>query len=182
MILETKRCLMREWKTSDAEMLYKYASHPDIGYAAGWNAHTSIENSREIIKNVLSLPETYAILLKKLGNVVGSIGLKIGKYSNKNIQDNEAEIGYWIGVPFWGQGLVPECLSEILKYGFNELGLTKIYGAYFDDNIRSKKVLEKCNFKYSHTIHNATCAIKELFRTEHIMFLTKDKFFGNTFA
>lgn len=175
MILDTKRCLMRQWEISDAEVLYKYASHPDIGYVAGWNAHTSVENSREIIKNILSLPETYAIVLKKLGHVVGSIGLKIGKYSNKNIQDNEAEVGYWIGVPFWGQGLVPECLSEIMKYGFETLGITKIYGGYFDGNTRSKRVMEKCNFEYSHTIHNAPCAIKGLFRTEHIIFITKDK-------
>ena len=90
MILETKRCL----EISDADVLYKYASDPDIGCAAGWSAHTSIENSRGIIKSILSLPETYAIVLKELEYTIGSIGLKIGKYSNKNIQDNEAEVGY----------------------------------------------------------------------------------------
>ena len=66
-------------------MLYKYARNSEVGYAAGWNAHTSIEDSREIIKSILSLPETYEIVLKELEYPIGSIVLKIGKYSNKNI-------------------------------------------------------------------------------------------------
>ena len=78
-----------------------------------------------------------------------------------------------------GCGLVPECLNKIVEeYGFGKLGLTTIYGAYFDGNVRSKRVMEKCKFKYSHTLHNISCTIKAVFRTEHVMFITKDKFLG----
>ena len=58
MTLETERLILRPWEESDAEVLYKYASHPDIGPIAGWAVHTSVENSREIIQSVLSAPET----------------------------------------------------------------------------------------------------------------------------
>ena len=58
MELQTKRLILRPWQESDAEALYKYASNPNIGPIAGWPPHTSIENSREIIKVVLSAPET----------------------------------------------------------------------------------------------------------------------------
>ena len=64
MILETERLILRPWREDDAEELYKYASDPDVGPPAGWSPHTSVENSREIIRTVLSAPETYAVCLR----------------------------------------------------------------------------------------------------------------------
>ena len=75
MILKTERLILRPWEEEDAEELYKYASHPDIGPIAGWPVHTSVENSREIIRGVLSAPETYAVVLKETGCPVGSAGI-----------------------------------------------------------------------------------------------------------
>ena len=60
MILETERLILRPWEETDAEDLYKYASHPEVGPIAGWAIHTSVDNSRQIICDVLSAPETYA--------------------------------------------------------------------------------------------------------------------------
>ena len=65
MELQTKRLILRPWQESDAESLYKYASNPNVGPIAGWPPHTSVENSREIIKNELSAPETFAVVLKE---------------------------------------------------------------------------------------------------------------------
>ena len=56
MILQTKRLILRPWREDDAEELYKYASDPEVGPPAGWPPHTSVENSREIIRTVLSKP------------------------------------------------------------------------------------------------------------------------------
>ena len=75
-MLETKRLILRPWQETDAESLYEYAKDPDVGPPAGWPVHTSVENSREIIRNVLSVPETYAVCLKN-GQPIGSIGLKL---------------------------------------------------------------------------------------------------------
>ncbi|MEE0897739.1 MAG: GNAT family N-acetyltransferase, partial [Acutalibacteraceae bacterium] len=60
----TERLILRPWKETDAESLYKYAKDPQVGPIAGWPVHTSVENSREIIKEVLSANETYAVCLK----------------------------------------------------------------------------------------------------------------------
>lgn len=81
MTLQTERLLLRSWQESDTEDLFKYASSSDIGLIAGWPVHTSIENSLDIIRNVLSVPETYAVVLKEKGQAVGSVGLMIGKKS-----------------------------------------------------------------------------------------------------
>lgn len=175
MILETKRLILRPWQQSDAEELYKYAKDPQVGPIAGWPVHTSVENSRDIIGTVLSAPQTYAVVLKTTDLPVGSIALMIGERSNIGLPDTEGEIGYWIGVPYWGQGLIPEAVKKLIEYGFEELKLEKIWCGYFDGNEKSKRVQIKCGFRYHHTQENVPCAIAELLRTEHISCITKEQ-------
>ena len=66
MILETERLILRPWEERDATDLFQYASVPEVAPIAGWLVHTSVENSREIIKSVFSAPEIYAIVLKEI--------------------------------------------------------------------------------------------------------------------
>lgn len=174
-MLETKRLLLRPWTEKDAVPLYKYAKDPDVGPIAGWPVHTSVENSREIIQKVLSAPETYAVVLKETGEPIGSIGLMIGEWSNLQIGSSEGEIGYWIGKPYWGQGLMPEAVRECMRYGFDELGLTTLWCGYFDGNDKSRRVQEKCGFRYHHTEKYKPWALMNDIRTEHITCITKDQ-------
>lgn len=71
MELITERLVLRPWQESDAESLYEYAQDPQVGPIAGWPVHTSVENSREIIREVLSVEETYAVCLKENGRIFG---------------------------------------------------------------------------------------------------------------
>lgn len=175
MTIETERLILRPWLESDAENLYYYAKDPAVGPIAGWQPHTSVENSREIIQNVLSAKETYAVCRKEDNKAIGSVGLMIGKASNLTISDTEAELGYWIGVPFWGQGLIPEAAKALIQHGFVDLGLTKIWCGYFDGNIKSRRVQEKCGFVYHHTNKDIHWALMDDIRTEHVTCLTKEK-------
>ncbi len=174
MILETQRLLLRPWQESDAEYLYRYASSPEVGPAAGWPPHTSAEDSLNVIRNVLSAPETYAIIDKKSDHAIGSIGIKIGNTSTLEIPKSEGEIGYWIGVPYWGMGIIPEATKEILRYGFQVLKLNKIWCAYYDGNIKSKRVQEKCGFQYKYTKENVPCSLLNETRTEHVSCITRE--------
>ena len=119
-MLETKRLILRPWVEEDAEALYKYAKDPDVGPSAGWPPHASVEDSRKIIKSVLSDEGTYAVVLKETMEPIGSAGLKFGKKSSLAIAADEAEIGYWIAQDYWGRGLIPEAVEELLRYGFDE--------------------------------------------------------------
>ena len=65
--LETKRLILRAWEEADAEECYRYAKDPRVGPMAGWPVHTGVENSRQIIRDALMVPETYAIVLKETG-------------------------------------------------------------------------------------------------------------------
>lgn len=154
MILETNRLILRPWEEKDANNLYKYASDPKVGPIAGWPVHTSIENSLDIIKKVLSVPETFAVVYKQTGTAIGSVSLKFKEASNIEMTDTEAELGYWIAVPYWGQGLIPEAVNEVIRYAFEKLKLEKIWCSYTDGNNNSKRVQDKCGFKYQYSYEN----------------------------
>lgn len=172
MILETKRLILRPWREDDAEDLYKYASGADIGFWAGWPCHTSVENSREIIRTVLCAPETYAVCLKEDGKPIGSIGFHRADLAEK---DDEYELGYWIGKPFWGKGLIPEAAREMLRYAFEELGLSRIWCGYYDGNERSRRVQEKLGFVYHHTTEGVEVKLLGEIRTGHVMLMTRER-------
>lgn len=174
-MIETERLILRPWKDEDAESLYKYASDPKVGPIAGRPVHTSIEDSAGVIKGVLSAPETYAVVLKETNEPVGSIGLMIGEKSNFDIEDDEGEIGYWIGVPYWGMGLIPEAVRELLRRGFEDLNLKTIWCGYFDGNDKSRRVQEKCGFTYHHTENDKVWLLMNDTRTEHISRITKEE-------
>ena len=94
MMLETERLLLRPWRESDAEDLYRYASDPEVGPIAGWPVHTSVENSREIIRDVFSVEETYAVCLKEDRRTIGSIGLIPPEQTQVAAPPTEMEIGF----------------------------------------------------------------------------------------
>ena len=178
MILETERLLLRPWDESDAESLYEYAKDERVGPIAGWPVHTSVENSREIIKDVLSAQETYAVCLKDDGKVIGSIGLMVGSASNLELPEKEGELGYWIGVPFWGRGFIPEAARALIRRAFADLGLTALWCGYFDGNEKSKRCQEKCGFVYHHTNKDVHRELTDDVRTEHVTRLTREAWGG----
>lgn len=173
MILETKRLILRPWLDSDAEELYRYAKDPRIGPIAGWQPHTSVQNSLEIIRGILSEPETYAVVPKETGKAVGSVGIMRKAHGSAPMSDTEAEIGYWIGVPYWGQGLIPEAVRALLRRCFEALGCTGVWCGYFDGNEKSKRVQEKCGFIYHHTDIDKPYMLMNDIRTEHFTYQSK---------
>lgn len=172
----TKRLTLRPWKLSDAEDLYTYAKDPLIGPAAGWAPHSSVEESEDIIKTIFSGPLMWAICLKEDNKAIGSIGFLIGGDSNiPGLSDHEAEIGYWIGRPFWGKGLMPEAVRCLMKHSFDKLGITTLWSGYFEGNTQSQKVQEKCGFRYSHTVKDKPWPLLGETKNEIITSVTKEQ-------
>lgn len=172
---ETLRLVLRRWSEADAPSLYRYASDPEVGPVAGWPPHTSVENSREIIRSVLSAPETYAVVLKTTGEPVGSVGIMFGDgVHSAAMEAADAEIGYWIGRPYWGQGLIPEAVRFLLHRCFETLGIRRVWCVYYDGNMKSLRVMEKCGFTYHHTETGKVSPLGDV-RTEHFMLITSDE-------
>ena len=150
MILETRRLILRPWREEDAEDLYCHASDPLVGPAAGWPPHTSVENSREVIRCILAHEANRAVVLRETGEVVGSIGMMKAGMGTAPVGEDEREIGYWIGRAYWGQGLIPEAVREVQRYCFEELGCSGLWCGYYEGNEKSRRVQEKCGFVPHH--------------------------------
>ena len=174
-LMETERILLRPWREEDAAALFKYASDPAIGPIAGWPPHTSVENSREIIRDILSAPDTYAVVLKETNEPVGSVGIMLGDgIHSAEMEEGDAEIGYWIGVPYWGKGLIPEAVNRLLARCFEEMGIRRVWCGYYDGNRKSRRVMDKCGFIFHHTEEGKISPLGDV-RTEHFMRITMEE-------
>lgn len=140
-VLGTARLILRPFTPEDAAGVYQYASDPEIGWNCGWPAHTSVENSREVIQSVLMIPKTWAITPKEHPEqAIGSIALLDEQHANENLHPGELEIGYWIGRPFWNQGFASEAAQAVKDYAFDVLGVNALVAGYADFNPASGKV------------------------------------------
>lgn len=175
MRLETERLILRPWEEADAAELYRHACDPLVGPAAGWPPHTSVENSREIIRNILSSEGTFAVILKETGKAVGSVGVMKAGAGTAPVSEDEREIGYWIGRAYWGQGLIPEAVRELQRYCFEDLGCAGIWCGYYEGNDKSRRVQEKCGFLPHHSEANQKCRQMNEYRTEHFTYLSRKR-------
>ena len=146
-MMETERLILRQWRESDAEALFKYASDPDVGPRAGWPPHKSEEESLEVIRPFFNNDHTWALELKETGEPIGCIGYYTYGESNIKIGENDAELGYWIAKPYWNKGLCTEALRVMIDYCLNVKGFKVLWSDFFVDNPASGRVMEKCGFR-----------------------------------
>ena len=175
MMLKTERLVLRKWAETDAESLFEYAKDPQVGPIAGWPPHKSAEESLNVIRNVFNGAECYAICEKENGKAIGAIELKLNGHTDMTDRDDECELGYWLGQPFWGRGYVPEAAREILRRGFEDLGMHTIWCGYYDGNQKSKRVQEKLGFTYHHTEENVPVPLLNETRVGHTNRMTKEQ-------
>ena len=112
----------------------------------------AVEESREIIRDVFSAPEVCAILSRESGALLGAVGFQPSSEIFPELSATEQrEMGYWLGRPYWGHGVMTEAATELLRFGFETLGLEAVWCSHYDWNSRSRRVIEKCGFRYQFT-------------------------------
>lgn len=144
----TNRLIIRPWRISDSSDLYEYAKSELVGPNAGWKPHKSEEESKEVINMFISNNESYAIVLKSENKVIGGIGLHNRKPDVALKDLEQREIGYVLNPKYWGNGYMPEAVNTLIDYGLNKMNLDLIWCGHYDFNNNSKRVNEKCGFKY----------------------------------
>ena len=167
--------ILRRFEERDAEDVFAYAKDPDVGPIAGWPPHQSVEESRDVIRNVLNGAEAYAICLKSDERAIGAIELKLKGHTDFTGREDECELGYWLGKPFWGQGIMPEAAREMLRHAFEDLGMRKVWCGYYDGNERSKRVQEKVGFVYQWTTPDVDVPLMKEKRIGHVNALTREE-------
>ena len=143
---------LRHWRESDAECLYHFAKNPNIGPIAGWQPHTSVEDSLMIIKSVFSRPECYAIVND--GIPIGCVELLMHPNCNHWWGEGSAELGYWVAEEYQGNGYATEACKLLVNRAFADLDIKQIFATYKQENLASKRVLEKLGFKYYNELNN----------------------------
>lgn len=170
--LETERLILRPFTEADAADLYEYAKDPRVGPAAGWQPHRDEAESLRVIREIFQPSSSLAVVLKQTGRVIGSAGY-VDRH-REELPGPDDEIGYSLSPDYWGQGLIPEAVEEILRYGFEELGLNAQWCAHYAGNEKSRRVIEKCGFRY-HFTHRAWVEAMEEERDELYYALTREE-------
>ncbi|WP_283624404.1 GNAT family N-acetyltransferase [Clostridium butyricum] len=146
-ILESKRIILRPWQISDLDDLHEFMSNEQVARLSGFKVKRNKGESLRILKQFIidSSDSLWAVELKNNNKVIGWVELH--EYPNR-INKNSKEIGCVLSEKYWGQGLVPEALKEVISYGFNEERLKFIICSHFLNNNQSKRIIEKCGFNY----------------------------------
>lgn len=146
--IETRRLVLRRFRIEDAEDMYRnWASDPEVTKFLTWPPHASVDFTKSLLNDWISKYEdggyfNWGMEYKENGKVIGSISVvKL----NENIE--AADIGYCMSRAFWGQGLMPEALKEVINYLFDEVGLNRIAASHDANNPKSGRVMDKAGMK-----------------------------------
>ncbi len=145
--IETERLILSPWKETDLEDFYAYARVEGVGEKAGWNHHRSMEESCSILDMFIREKKTLALEWKENGKVIGSIGLE-PRDPGLDERMQGREIGYVLSKDYWGRGLMPEAVNAVIGYCFEKLQFDYLTCGHFDHNDRSRRVVEKCGFRF----------------------------------
>src|SRR3954447_18531661 len=166
MQLKLKSCEVRSWRPTDAEPLGRHADNRKIwlnlrdAFPHPYTGH----DAREYIRSVRNrAPETaFAIAVDE--EAIGGVGFVL----RPDVQRVSAEIGYWLGEPFWGRGIATDALVALTGYAVATYALTRVYALPFAWNVASCRVLEKAGYRLEARLHRS--AIKNGVITDQMQY------------
>ena len=165
--IETPRLILRPWRATDLDDFYAYASVPGVGEMAGWPHHSSIADSHRVLRMFLEDKDVFALESKDTGKVIGSLGIHANDNDHVGPRYLGREIGYVLSKDYWSRGLMPEAVKAVIDYCFEMLKYDYLLCGHFTWNDRSRRVIEKCGFRYlkdiSHTTRSGTEELTRLY-------------------
>lgn len=142
--LETPRLRLRPYTEEDISEFLPLIGSREVAATTLRIAHPYTEQDARAFLELSKDPDKLwlAITLRNDDRQIGGIGLRVDQ------QHQHAELGYWIGVPYWGKGYATEAGREMLRYGFENLKLHRIFASHFKHNPASGNVLKKLGMRY----------------------------------
>jgi [ribosomal protein S5]-alanine N-acetyltransferase len=143
--MNNKSFTLRPWQMSDLDSLVKYADNPAIArnLTDAFPSPYTREDGKKYMEMVCSQSFETIFAIDMDGEAVGSIGV----FPQNDIHRLNAEMGYWLAEPFWGNGIMPEAVTQIVEYAFKTLDISRVYARPFGRNHASQRVLEKAGFQ-----------------------------------
>jgi RimJ/RimL family protein N-acetyltransferase len=154
-VLETDRLILRGLELRDAPIVQKLAGAPEVASTTLNIPHPYPEGAAaEFIQRTQERARTgddyaFAMTRKEDGEFLGIVGL------HPEERHNQAEIGYWLGKPYWGNGYTAEAAKAVIRFGFTQLGLNRIFAGHFLRNPASGRVMQKAGMQYEGTHRQA---------------------------
>jgi RimJ/RimL family protein N-acetyltransferase len=137
---------IRSWQAQDRRALVKYANNRNIWINlrdAFPHPYTELDAQAWIQQTTQQVPETqFAIASDQ--EAIGAIGFLL----QEDVYRRSAEIGYWLGEPFWGRGITTRAVCALTEYAFTHFDLVRLYATVFEWNPASARVLEKAGYAY----------------------------------
>ena len=137
--------VVRDVRPEDAPSIALYADNPRV--AANLRdifPHPyHLEDAERFLESVTREEPRTVFAIATEWEAIGIIGLTLGE----DVHRFTAELGYWLGEPFWGRGIMTDAVRVVVEYGFSELGLVRIYAEPYVGNVGSARVLEKAGFE-----------------------------------
>jgi len=136
---------LRPWKISDLENLVRYANNPNISkfMTDAFPYPYTIESGKAFIEFANKENPIHIFAIEVNGQAAGGIGI----HPQSDIHRKNAELGYWLAEPFWGQGIVTKAVIAMVDFAFNTYDINRVFARPFGTNKASQKVLEKAGFK-----------------------------------
>ena len=157
MQLTLSTCIVRSWRTSDVDSLARYADNRKIwiNLRDAFPHPYTKRDAREFIKAAMRRSPECFFAIDVGAEAIGGIGFVL----HPDVERVSAEIGYWLGEPFWGRGIASEALAALTTYAIEKHQLTRIYAVPFAWNAASCRVLEKAGYLLEARLRNS--AIKD---------------------
>lgn len=148
--LASERLILRRLELDDAPLIYDYMTEREIAANTMLIPYPYPAGAAEDWINGTHQSDDYSFaLIRKADNLfLGACGI------GSDTSHKRAEIGYWLGKPFWGQGYMSEAARRVIQFGFEELDLNRIQATYFTYNLASRRVMEKAGMTYEGTLRN----------------------------
>lgn len=150
--MEHNRIFLRPWTSQDLDDLFLYSQDEELAIQAGWLPPKNIGDSQYALEEIYKSWGFYAIVSKENNHVIGSVTLLIGESSNFSIPDTDGELSFWLGRPYWGQGIMAEAIELMLEFAFLDQELDVVWCGCFEENLRSRRLQEKCGFQFAYRI------------------------------
>ena len=152
--LETERLILRRFVSEDAQEFFdNWACDPEVARYVTWPAHESAAVTRDLLEQDwiprYARPDYYnwAIVWKGTGTVIGNVECFEPRESV-----GELRLGYCMSRQFWGRGIMPEAVREIIRFLFFEVGANRIQAEHDTRNPKSGRVMQKCGMQYEGTL------------------------------
>ena len=144
---------LRKWNDTDLDTLVKYANNYNVAkwLTNGFPHPYTMEDGKAYLSMIKNDNPTKVFAIEVNGEAVGSIGI----FPQSDIHEKSAEMGYWLAEAYWGQGIIPKAISQIVEYGFQTFDIVRIFARPFSTNVSSQRVLEKAGFTLEASLQRA---------------------------